>query len=141
MNKEVKAYLKVLLFIMLFIFGLFLLKDVGANFDEDLEMTILKRNLAVYADKFDISSIKNSDKMLNVEKISSNSEKDHGIATYYFFTPILFNSNSHLSFYWHLYTFMIFFIGLIYLHKLVYYLYKNKTIAYLTTLLYYFSES
>ena len=133
---------KIMIFIVLFIFGLFLLKNVNSNFDENLEQTILKRNIVEYSKILKVNRITDYLSSKGIVPISLDSEKDHGIATYYLFSPLLLLSKispSYLSVSWHIYTYMIFFIGLIFLYKLMNYMFKNDIVSLLTILLYFFS--
>ena len=136
-----KKYI-ILLFAILYLFGLFFLKDCNSNFDENLEQTILKRNLIEYSELFKIDRITNSFKEQGIAPISMDSEKDHGIAAYYAFTPLLklkAISPSYLSIGWHVYTYTIFFVGFIFLYKLLNYLFKNKKVSTITSTLYFLS--
>ena len=138
MNKK-----NIIIFLVLYVFGLFFLKDVNANFDENLEQTILKRNIIEYSELLRVDRVTNRLKKEGIVPISLDSEKDHGIAAYYTFTPLflLRRVSPHaLSIAWHVYTFTIFFIGTIFLFLLIKYLSHSEKIAYLTYLLYFISQ-
>ena len=142
MKKILNKKYTILLFVILYVFGLFFLKDVNSNFDENLEQTILKRNLIEYGELFKIDRVTNSFRQQGIVPISTDSEKDHGIAAYYAFTPLLklkAISPSYLSIGWHVYTYTIFFVGFILLYKLLNYLFKNKKVSTITSLLYFLS--
>lgn len=139
--KVLKKRKIIILFILLYFFGLFFIKDVNANFDEVLEQKILLRNVIEYTEliKFDRATNYLKTKK-EITPISEDSEKDHGIATYYFFSPILkLNSPRVISILWHIYTYSIFFLGAICLFKLVNYLFIDEKVSIIITLLYYIS--
>lgn len=142
MFKNKQKFIIPLIFVFLFLFGLFFIKDVGPNFDEGTEQSILAKNLREYAE------ILNNEKILKffndneITPISIDIERDHGIAPYYFFSPFLLLrnvSNYSTSVSWHIYTYCLFFIGVIYFYKLLNYLFKEKKISLLGAFLYFFS--
>ncbi|MBQ3320945.1 glycosyltransferase family 39 protein, partial [Candidatus Saccharibacteria bacterium] len=72
--------------------------------------------------------------------ISVDPNRDHGIAPYYFFTPVLILKNKYphiVSVLWHFYTYCLAFLGVVFFYLLLQYLFKNKKISILLTLLYY----
>lgn len=141
-QEKVKKNLTILLFFLLYLFGVCFIKNITANFDEGIEQRILQSNIMGYSQKFGLESLTDYYKNLGVEPISENSEMDHGISPYYIFTPLLLVKNissNYLSVLWHLYTFTIFFIGVIYIYKLANLLFKNKRVALISTMIYYLS--
>lgn len=138
---ENKKIMIIFCFIILYMFGFCFLYKINGNFDENLEQQILKSNVKDYAELIHFDRLINHYNEMGIQSISLNSEKDHGIAPYYLFVPffMLINTPSHLSLVWHLYTYSIFFLGVVYLFFLAKYLTNNRKIAVITTLLYYFS--
>ncbi len=117
-------------FIILYAFGFCFLYKVNGNFDENLEQQILKSNIKDYAELIHYDRLVNHYNEMGIQSISLNSEKDHGIAPYYFFVPfLLINTPSKLSFAWHVYTYSLFFLGVVYLFFLAKYLTRNRKIA------------
>ena len=70
MNKK-----NIIIFLVLYVFGLFFLKDVNANFDENLEQTILKRNIIEYSELLRVDRVTNRLKKEGIVPISLDSEK------------------------------------------------------------------
>ena len=141
--KNNKKKFIVLFFAILFLFGLFYVKDVGANFDEKTEQYILKMNIYEYVRHYSSDNdIAKYYANSGLEPISTNIERDHGIAPYYIFAPLLTLdkvSENVLSMAWHIYTYMLFFLGVIFLYLLVDLLFKNKKLALLMALFLFFS--
>ena len=131
----------ILLFLLLFFFGLSFLKEVGVNYDEKAEQNILKMNILEYANFLKPQSdLVKFYKEEGIVPIYQSVEKDHGISPYYLFTPFLtLNKVSEhtLSLAWHLYTYILFFIGVIFCYKLIKELWNSKPVALLTTLIYF----
>jgi hypothetical protein len=131
----------VLFFTVILIFGLCIMPQVGESFDEKEEQRILKMNIKEYAAIFG----ENNDVVQYFDEngipyISLNEEQDHGLAPYYLFAPLLSLesvSENVLSNAWHLYTFILFFVGGVFFFKLCNKLF-NKKVAYLGTMLYFF---
>lgn len=132
----------IILFACMFIFGLFFINSLSSNFDENIEQTILKRNVKEYSELIGYKSLTNNLDRAGIVSISLDIEKDHGIAPYYLFTPVLSLSDDYphiTSLIWKLITYSYFFIGMIFLFLLIKYLFKNKKLAYLVSLLYFLS--
>ena len=131
----------ILLFLLLFFFGLSFLKEVGVNYDEKAEQNILKMNILEYANFLKPQSdLVKFYKEEGIVPIYQSVEKDHGISPYYLFAPFLaLNKVSEhtLSFAWHMYTYILFFIGVIFCYKLIKELWNSKPVALLTTLIYF----
>ncbi len=132
----------ILTFIAMFIFGLFFLMDINANFDEFTEQDILKGNIMQYSQYLGIDELTAYFEKQGVTPIQESVEIDHGIAPYYLFAPLLlikYISPHYVSILWHLYTYIIYFIGVIYFYKLIKYLFKKENVAIISTLLYFIS--
>ena len=137
--KKHGMFFEILLIIFLFIFGLFFLVNLNSNFDEVTEQNILKRNVKDYVELIGRDDLANYFNERGIPSISVDIERDHGIAPYYLFTPALLLSEyfpHFISLLWKLYTYCIFFASAIFLLLLIKYLFKNKTLAYLSSLLY-----
>ena len=129
-------------FLILFIIGLFFIRNIDVYFDENPEKDILKSNIREYAQLIDFDRLDQHLGQEGIPVISESIEKDHGISAFYLYTPLLTlkRVSLHLSsVMWHLYTYTIVFIGVIYFYKLINYLFKNKKVSYVSTLLYFFA--
>ena len=132
----------VLFFVVLFVFGLFFLPNVNGNFDENAEQHILLANIKDYAEAFHVDEVADAIHNKGVLAISVNPNRDHGIAAYYLFAPMLILKDSHphiVSVVWHFYTYCLAFIGVIFFYLLMQYLFKNKKLSVILTMLYYFT--
>lgn len=140
--KNKYKYLLIGIFSILFLIGLCFIPHINGNFDENLEQNILLGNVKDY---FELSGLEELSDSLNekgIISISESSEKDHGMAPYYLFTPVLTLRNysmHYTSILWHLYTYLIFFLGTIFIYKLTIYLFKSKKVSIISTLLYFIS--
>ena len=129
-------------FIILFIISLITIKDVGGYNDEDAENNILRMNAIEYFELLgENNHYANKYKSWGLKPISESIERDHGIAPYYpfvfFFEYDATEFNSYLSsVLWHIYTYLIFFIGSIFLFLVLKMLLKSKYLALMGTLLY-----
>lgn len=131
----------ILLFLFLYFFGLSFLKEVGVNYDEKAEQNILKMNIMEYASFLNPQSdLVKYYQEEGIGPIYQSVEKDHGISPYYLFTPFLaLNKVSEhtLSTAWHFYTYCLFFVGVIFCYKLIKELWNSKTVAILTSLIFF----
>ena len=142
-SKKYSKILVILIFLFLYLFGIVHLKNVGVNYDEIDEKTILKMN------DYAIQKIIDSDSDVvqyyesqEIIPIYESVERDHGIAMYYPFIPFLNLdkiSNHTLSFAWHFYTFNLYFIGIIFFYFLIKELWKSRKLALLLTLMLFFT--
>lgn len=134
-----------LVFVMLFLAGLFSLKTVGAYFDEDSEKIILRMNVLEYLELFRGDSHYVSDyKNQGIIPISESVERDHGIAPYYPYALTFFinriDSDPYVSSYvWHLYTYIICFVGAFFLFLILKGILKSKYLSLIITSLYFLS--
>jgi hypothetical protein len=139
-NNSKKAI--IILFIIMFISGLLFIPKVNANFDEMPEENILLSNIREYSELIHFDRLTNYINEKGIPAISKNSEKDHGIAAYYLFTPALKLEQNHphvTSVLWHLYTYIIFFLGVIFYYMLVKFITKKEKASMIMTLLYFIS--
>ena len=143
-NNFLKKYggkiLTAVFFATLFVFGLHFLPQVNGNFDENTEQNILLSNIKDYAEAFHVDEVAASIHDQKILAISVDPNRDHGIAPYYFFTPVLILKNKYphiVSVLWHFYTYCLAFLGVVFFYLLLQYLFKNKKISILLTLLYY----
>ncbi|MBR1414178.1 MAG: glycosyltransferase family 39 protein [Bacilli bacterium] len=141
-NKISNKKLLITFFISIFIFGLLFLPKISPNFDENIEQNILRSNILQYSKILKLNSLTEYYENMGIVPISQSSEKDHGIASYYLASPILLLYNvsaNYVSVLWHIYTYSIFFLSVIYIFKLIMYLYKKRSVAFITTMMYFFS--
>lgn len=131
-----------LFFVILFGFGLHFLPSVNGNFDENVEQNILLSNIKDYSEAFHIDEVTNAIHEKGILAISVDPNRDHGVAPYYPFAPVLILKNKYphiVSVMWHFYTYCLAFVGVIFFYLLMRYLFKNKKIAIILTALYYFT--
>ena len=141
-KKHSGKLLTILFFVILFLFGIHFLPQVNGNFDESTEQNILLSNIKDYAEAFHMEGIVDALQNRELSSISIDPNRDHGVAPYYLFTPILILKGKYpniVSVAWHFYTFCLAFVGVIFFYLLLQYLFKNKKISMILTALYYFS--
>lgn len=141
-KKNGSRILTVLFFAILFVFGLFFLPNVNGNFDENAEQHILLSNIKDYAEALNVDEVSNAIHNKGILAISVDPNRDHGIAPYYFFSPMLVLKDKYphiVSILWHFYTYCLAFIGVIFFYLLMQYLFKNKKMSIILTALYYFT--
>ena len=141
-KEKIKKFIIIFIFILSFFIGLYCERNVGSYNDEYWEQIILRSNVLEYAKVIKKDSVINYYNEIGIVPISKSIEKDHGIAAYYLFTPFLMvskYSNELYSFLWHLYTFIIFYIGAIILYKICILLFKNRKVGIMGLLIYIFS--
>lgn len=130
----------ILFFAILFLLNVPNISKTFGNWDLNLEQNIVLSNIKQYSQMLKINEIVKYCDDIDVQYISINDDKDHGVALYYMALPIILIRESlpEISAYlWNFYTFIIFFIGVICFYKLMILLYKDKKIAIIMTLLYY----
>ncbi|MBR3248598.1 glycosyltransferase family 39 protein [Candidatus Saccharibacteria bacterium] len=146
--KEGKSFLKkhggklltFLFFAVLFVFGLHFLPSVNGNFDENVEQNILLSNIKDYAEEFHVDEVTEAIHSQGILAISVDPNRDHGIAPYYLFAPILVLKSKYphiVSVLWHFYTYCLAFLGVIFFYLLMQYLFKNKKMSIVLTMLYF----
>lgn len=116
----------------LLIFGLCYVKEAGVCFDEKLEREILSMNILQYSDFFQIESLSSHLRGNGLVPICESVERDHGIAAYYPYGVIgvLLRDRPDLSSeIWHLYTYLLFFLGVVYLYRILYELFRSRITA------------
>lgn len=133
----------IIFFLFLYIFGITHLKNVGINYDEGTEQSILKMNDYAIHKFFNpdgdvVKYYENTD----LVPIYDSVEKDHGIAMYYPFISLLNLdkiSPHTLSYAWHFYTFTLYFIGIIFFYLLIKEFWNNRFLGILLTLMFFFT--
>ena len=141
-RKYKDKFLIVLFFVVLFGVGLCFLPNVNGNFDENTEQNILLSNVKDYAETFHIDKAVNYIDSKGQLAISIDANRDHGIAPYYLFAPVLLLKDKHphlVSVLWNLYTYCLAFVGVVFFYLLMQYLFKNKKLSLVLTLLYFFT--
>ncbi len=130
--------------LILFIVGLLATFSYGVYFDQSSEQTILFSNLKEYLLQLgagDSQLVKEMD-AVGIIEISQSIEKDHGIAAYYPAGIVWFiNQSSGYagSIFWHVYTFLLVFLGVVSLYFLSKALFQSTKVASFTTLLFFLS--
>lgn len=134
-----KKLIIVSIFTLLFILGISFIPKLNVNFDTIIEQRILRSNVKNYSKLIGLNKLTEYYDKLDVPFISEDVEKDHGVSAYYLFTPFLllnYISPIYTIYMWYFYTFIIFFIGVIYFYRLIYYLFKSRRISTISSLLY-----
>ena len=131
----------VLLLLIMFVAGIASTFSYGMAWDEGLEKEILLSNIREYAALFGqehrVDVLIKSDL---VGKISESVERDHGMAAYYAFFPVYAATDTQAlaSMYaWHIYTFCIYFIGVVAVMLILKELFNNPLIWFGGTLSYF----
>jgi len=143
MKEKISLHKYKILFLMLFLIGFFATFSYGKYWDENTEQRILYMNIKEYVMRLapSDSAIYQEYDANPLEPISQNKDRDHGVAAYY---PIHFIIQSDISpqarmHIWHLYTFFIFFGGVLCLYYVMEQLSNKKWLGLVTSLMYYLS--
>lgn len=134
-----KLYIYIILGLC-FLFGLLSIKNVGVYNDEHSEQEILMMNVREYAELMHFNPLVKYFDQKEIIPISSSIERDHGISSYYLFSPFMLlgaKSPKILSIAWHIYTYLIFFSGVIVLYFLCKELFENNNFALLASCMYF----
>ena len=129
-------------FAVLFVVGLHFLPNVNGNFDENVEQNILLANVKDYAEALHVDEVANAIQEKGISSISIDPNRDHGIAPYYPFAPVLIMKDRFprvVSVLWHFYTYCLAFVGVVFFYLLMRYLFKNKKLSIILTMLYFFT--
>ncbi len=132
----------IIFFTILYLFAMTFIPSITANLDEELEQKIVLSNINSYANFFRNKELSEALSRSGAIMIGYSEESDHGVAPYYPLFPLLMLKNqtpNTVSIIWQIYAFTIFFIGVIYLYKLLQLLFNNPKISTIITLLYYLS--
>ena len=133
----------ILLFVVMFFSGIYCERNVGTYNDEVPEQNILKSNILEYAELISSDNdIVYELREAGVTPISESVERDHGVSAYLPFTPLLIIgrfSEQLLSTSWHIYTYMIYFFGVVMFYLIINHLFKNRKFALLAAIMYMFS--
>ena len=132
----------IIFFAILYLFAMTFIPSITANLDEELEQKIVLSNINSYANFFRNKELSEALSRSGTIMIGYSEESDHGVALYYPLFPLLMLKNqtpNTVSIIWQIYAFTIFFIGVIYLYKLLQLLFNNPKISTIITLLYYLS--
>lgn len=140
MTEQKKRYTILGIFVTMFLFGAFFLRETGVYFDEHSEEQILYMNILQYGETLRISKIANwFEGKDEYQPICESIEKDHGSALYYLCGLLLMKLDQHSdatelkSEIWHAYTYALFFLGVIYMYRLLWELFRNRKTALLGT--------
>ena len=140
LDNEPKKRTVFVFFAVLFIIGISNTADYGRPIDESVENDILLSNIKEYGLVF--GRAVQGEAFEGIARISNSIEKDHGIAGYYLFSPILiaWKENPVLVMnLWHLYTYVFWFLGVAALYDLIKRLFRNRLTPFAGVLMYYFS--
>lgn len=142
MTEQKKRYTILGIFVAMFLFGAFFLRETGVYFDEHSEEEILYMNILQYGETLQISKITNWFQWKDgYRPICESIERDHGSAPYYLCVPLLMKLEQHpeaarlQSDVWHAYTYALFFLGVIYMYRLLWELFQDRRTALLGTLM------
>lgn len=132
----------IIFFAFILLIGFCNYKSYGISWDEYLENNILQSNVASYVDKFAGGEGLSSLDLTQSPQISTYNERDHGQSMYYLFSPVNFIFKDDINTIYtlkHLYTFLIFFGGLVCLYLVILNLTKRRILAILGVLLVFLS--
>ena len=95
MTEQKKRYTILGIFVAMFLFGAFFLRETGVYFDEHSEEEILYMNILQYGETLQISKITNWFQWKDgYRPICESIERDHGSAPYYLCVPLLMKLGS-----------------------------------------------
>ena len=139
-KNKVEKKIIVALFLLLFFAGLIQEIKVGFYNDELMEQNILRGNVLEYAEILgEWNDLALYYKEHDIVPISQSIEKDHGVAPYLPIVPFLAIgevSKELLGFIWHSYTYLIFFLGVIMVYKIINHLFHNRKVSLVSALVY-----
>ena len=131
------------LFLLLFFAGLINERNVGFYNDELFEQNILRGNVLEYAEVFgDWNDLSLYYHQRSILAISQSVEKDHGVAPYLPLVPLLpidSMSKEIFSLIWHSYTYLLYFMGVVFVYLIIQELFKNRKLSLAAALLYFSS--
>lgn len=137
-----KKMITLTVLLLFFLFGLYYVREAGVCFDESSEQRILAMNLRQYGDTLHLERLSDYFRNRDIIPICESVERDHGIAPYYPFAVALHHFEHQpefLSLFWHAYTYLLFFLGVVYLYRLLYELFENNRTALLGTAVFFFT--
>lgn len=140
-DKRKKSIVAAILLAM-FLFGFYFAKDAGVYFDEASEQKILFNNVLQYGDTFHIGKVSGWLRKQGAVPICEDIEMDHGIAPYYLSIPffVIFEGRADIqSMIWHLYTYVLFFCGVIWMYRLGYEVFHSRKTALAGAMMLFFS--
>jgi len=134
----------VLLFAVLFAYGISNVKEYGRSWDELEAITITHSNWIEYAIRLfpDGSSVKENALAADITPISIKFERDHGAAPFYFFLPfykMYEEDRAGMAYAWHTYVFCLYFMSVVASWFLLKELYGSKIVSTAGMLFYYFT--
>jgi len=140
MIKNISSRWVAVLFSLLTIVGLLTAGDYGLPLDGPSERVILQENIKEY---YCLLFGEDSEKVqgydaLGVQRITESIEMDHGQAAYYLAVPLfrLKNTDPYLfNVLWHMYTWLLFMIGVLAVYRIGRELGMNRFLAFCTALL------
>ena len=142
MTEQKKRYTILGIFVAMFLFGAFFLRETGVYFDENQEERILYMNILQYGETLRIPKLTNWFQWKEeYHPICVEADKDHGSAPYYLCGLLLMKLDQHpdvvrlQSEVWHAYTYALFFLGVIYMYRLLWELFRDRRTALLGTLM------
>ena len=129
----------VIFLVALFIFGISNVTEYGRPIDEPVETRFVLMNIIEYSKVFGFEL--KSPVFANLTRISESPDMDHGNAVYYPIVPIICQTGLDTidsMYVWHVYTYLVWFLGVLFLFRLLNELYHNFWTPYIGTCIYYF---
>ena len=142
MAENKKKIIVAAIVLVMFLFGLYFVREAGAYFDEASEEKILYNNILQYSDSFHIKKVSGWLRKQGAIPICEDIEKDHGIAPYYLCGPLMLmtlNKPDVHSQIWHLYTYCLFFCGVIWMYRLLCEIFHSRITALTGAMLLFFT--
>jgi hypothetical protein len=137
-----KYYVMIVL-LFCFVVGFAVSDHYGTYWDQDMERSILMSNVKSYSNASETIASYTELYFLdfpNVQPIEETVERDHGMAIYLPMFPMLIQRGLDMGYYktvQHIYTFLVFFLGVIALYYLAKEVTKSKKYGLLVSMLYY----
>lgn len=128
--------------LLMFLFGMHFVREAGVYFDEASEQRILYNNILQYSETFHVEKLAGWFRGRGAIPICEDIEMDHGIAPYYLSVPFLILTDGRAnmqSLVWHIYTYLLFFCGVIAMYRLVYEIFHSRITALTGAMLLFFS--
>lgn len=139
---ENSRWVVIVFFALLLIFGICLAPTYGISYDYDSEEYILMTNLKAYAEKISPKYAQSVHTFSELPDIAEYKEKDHGKAAFYPMGALkLAASPSGDKFYkcYHIYTFLINYVGIIFLYLTAKFIFKRRSFALFSVLMFVFN--
>lgn len=141
MTEQKKRYTILGIFVAMFLFGAFFLRETGVYFDEDQEERILYMNILQYGETLRIPKLTNWFQEGRISSDLRRSGQGSWQCSVLSVRTVINEAGSASgccqlqSEVWHAYTYALFFLGVIYMYRLLWELFRDRRTALLGTLM------